>query len=103
MMRYFEEWAFGMTFVIAVVVTGAVHQPNVGRPDNIAVLRPVEKVSADIPITAKITVTARRLPAVCKGMSASTPLDIVAYCEVYFNQEPSIEVYERVNAPVRQL
>jgi hypothetical protein len=91
MIRNFEDWAFGMTFVIALGVAASMDGPKHGI-DRIASIRPAANIEAiaPSPLGAKITVSAKRLPKECKGLTSASSAELRANCAAFLNQDATM-------------
>lgn len=78
-----EDWALGFLLVFAVAFTATLQQARHGIEANAA---PAEQVPE-----YAMTITAKRLPAVCKGEVAS---ENTLYCAPFLEASTIIEMHE---------
>lgn len=61
MMRNWEDWAFGLTFAAAIAIALGM---NASRAPSFT----TDAIAAEQPVKYAMTITAKRLPAECKGL-----------------------------------
>lgn len=81
-----EDWALALTLVFAVTFTATIHQ---AKPTQAAA--PVLAAAADQVPQYFMTITAKRLPASCKGTGAVTN---AVYCATFLQADAVIEMHE---------
>lgn len=80
----FETWGLPVTFVAAIAICVTMNQTPIS-PAN--ALEGARELRAPADVT--MTITAKRLPAECKGAAAAAN---AATCAAYFDEAPTIAV-----------
>jgi hypothetical protein len=89
-----EDWALAFTLVFAIAFTATIQQTHRGIAANASPLAAADQVPQ-----YAMTITAKRLPAVCKGDVAT---ENAIYCTPFLEAAVVIEVHETAAAYVER-